>query len=67
MSAIRKIVLSAAGLFLALSGLFLVTGTAAAADGTHDEDWTSVEAVVNDEDWTSANSTCDEDWTDVCP
>ena len=43
MSAIRTIVLSAATLFLGLSGTFLITGTAAAANNTYsiqcDEDW----------------------------
>ena len=43
MSAIRKIALSAAALFLGLSAMFVVTGTAAAADQTCsvpcDNDW----------------------------
>lgn len=43
MSALRKLVLSAATLFLGLSGLFLVTATAAAAGHGNtvqcDEDW----------------------------
>lgn len=43
MSAIRTIVLSAATLFLGLSGMFLVTGTASAA--------TSTFAIECDEDW----------------
>ena len=42
MSAIRKIVLSAAALFLGLSAVFLTTGTAA-ADQTC--------SVPNDNDW----------------
>ena len=62
----RKIVLSAAALFLGLSGLFLAAGTAAA-----EEDWNSVPTVVNEvneEDWNSVNSLqCEEDWNDVCP
>jgi hypothetical protein len=59
----RKIVLSAAALFLGLSGLFLVAGTAAA-----EEDWNNVTFVVNEEDWNSANSVqCEEDWNDTCP
>jgi hypothetical protein len=61
--AMRKIVLSAATLFFGLSGLFLVTGTAAA-----DEDWNRVALVANDEDWNSVNALeCDEDWNEVCP
>lgn len=43
MSAIRKIVLSVATLFLGLSALFMVTGTSAAADKPFsmdcDNDW----------------------------
>lgn len=44
MSAIRKIALSAAALFLGLSAMFMVTGTAAATDRT---------AVECDSDWHS--------------
>ena len=43
MSVIRKIVVSAATLFLGLSAMFMVTGTAAAADAGYtiqcDNDW----------------------------
>jgi hypothetical protein len=43
MSAIRTIVVSAAALFLGLSGMFLVAGTASAATSTYsiacEEDW----------------------------
>lgn len=43
MSAIRTIVLSAAALFLGLSAMFLITGTASAASNAYsiqcDEDW----------------------------
>ena len=53
----RKIVLSAAALFLGLSGMFLVAGTAAA-----EEDCNNVTAVLNEDDWNSANSLqCEED------
>lgn len=44
MSAIRKIVLSAAAVFLGLSAMFMITGTAAAAAA----DRTAVEC---DSDW----------------
>jgi hypothetical protein len=44
MSVLRKIVVSAATLFLALSAMFMVTGTATADSGsftTQDNDWHS--------------------------
>jgi hypothetical protein len=44
MSAIRTIVVSAAALFLGLSGMFLVTGTAAA-------NTTSTYSIQCEEDW----------------
>ena len=46
MSAIRKIALSAAALFVGLSAMFMVTGTAVAADRGHT-------AVECDSDWHS--------------
>jgi hypothetical protein len=57
MSAIRKIVLSAATLFLGLSGLFFVTAPANA-----DNDWTTVDnrfgnSIQCDNDWTTPEPT----------
>jgi hypothetical protein len=51
MSAIRKVVVSAAALFLSLSGLFFANATASA-----DNDWTSTGAHAN-------SIQCDNDWT----
>jgi hypothetical protein len=53
MSAIRKITLSAAALFLGLSALFVGVGTAAAED-----DWNTPVATVLD---------CEDDWNTPCP
>jgi hypothetical protein len=54
MSAIRKLVLSAAALFLGLSALFVGVGTAAAED-----DWNAPMVTVQD---------CEDDWnTPPCP